>query len=185
VRVDRGLTRPAGLALRAAEGGLSRSARLTRPAGLALWAAYGCRSRSARLTRPAGLALWAAYGCRSRSARLTRRTGLALWAAYGCRSRSARLRSDEAHRPRPTRSLWLSAFGYLRFAAVVSLRPVAVYGNEKGRLGCGGLLKGLGVSSNRTGTPNYLEDMGGGAGSGGTMGLRSLPMKRTEVRSLK
>jgi hypothetical protein len=31
-----GLTRPAGLALRAAESGLSRSARLTRPAGLAL-----------------------------------------------------------------------------------------------------------------------------------------------------
>ena len=109
-----GLTRPAGLALRAAEGGLSRSARLTRPAGLALRAAEG------------GL---------SRSARLTRRTGLALWAAYGCRSRFARLRSDEAHRPRPVGSLWLIAFGYLRFAAVVSLSPAVVCGNEKGRLG--------------------------------------------------
>ncbi len=66
---------------------------------------------------------------------LTRPAGLALRAAYGCRSRSARLRSDEAHRPRPTGSLWLFAFGYLRFAAVVLLRSAADCGNEKGRLG--------------------------------------------------
>jgi hypothetical protein len=39
---------------------------------------------------------------------LTRRTGLALRAACGCRSRFARLRIDEAHRPRPTGSYWLS-----------------------------------------------------------------------------
>jgi hypothetical protein len=64
-----GLTRPAGLALRAADGclpsaistafRLSRSARLTRPAGLALRAAYGCLpsaiSTAFRLSRSARL----------------------------------------------------------------------------------------------------------------------------------
>ena len=67
---DCGLTRPAGLALRATFGSLSRSARLTRPNGLALRAAYGCLSRSARLGRRSGLALRAGFGCLTRFARL-------------------------------------------------------------------------------------------------------------------